>query len=182
MSKITRGHTNDPMPVAAVQPILVDPSRQSPQAAINAVNAESENANMMNNMIGGWIPKSNKVKSKVKSKKIKDVVLVKGGARLRRRRTYSRRGRRLTASDARVSRRLRMRMLQRRIKKRKSRRSGSLQQQMRGGEVQTVPQHGTSCNNPNDTNCAGNISKGILDLSAQAAANSQGDSVKTAAP
>ena len=177
MSKITRGNTSDPVPVAPVQPILVDPSRQSPQAAINAVNAESEKANMMNNMIGGWIPKS-----KVKSKKIKDVVLVKGGARLRRRRTYSRRGRRLTASDARVSRRLRMRMLQRRIKKRKSRRSGSLQQQMRGGEVQTVPQHGTSCTDPKDTNCAGNISKGILDLSAQAAANSQGDSVKTAAP
>ncbi len=174
MNKITRGNTSDPVPVATVQPILVDHSRQSPQAAINAVNAESEKANMMNNMIGGWIPKS-----KVKSKKIKDVV--KGGARLRRRRTYSRRGRRLTASDARVSRRLRMRMLQRRIKKRKSRRSGSLQQQMRGGEVQTVPQHGTSCNNPNDTNCAGNISKGILDLSAQAAANSRGDSVRPAA-
>ena len=175
MSKITRGNTSDPVHVVTVQPILVDPSRQSPQAAINAVNAESENANMMNNMIGGWVPKS-----KVKSKKIKDVV--KGGARLRRRRTYSRRGRRLTASDARVSRRLRMRMLQRRIKKRKSRRSGSLQRQMRGGQVQTVPQHGSSCTNPNDTNCPGNISKGMLDLSAQAAANSQGDSVNTAAP
>jgi hypothetical protein len=174
MNKITRGHTNDAMPLAPVQPILVDSSRQSPQAAINAVNAESEKANMMNNIkIGGWIPKS-----KVKSKKIKDV---KGGARLRRRRTYSRRGRRLTASDARVSRRLRMRMLQRRIKKRKSRRSGSLQRQMRGGQVQTVPQHGSSCTNPNDNNCPGNISKGMLDLNAQAAANSQGDSIKSAA-
>jgi hypothetical protein len=81
-------------------------------------------------------------------------------------------------------------MLQRRIKKRKSRRHGSLQRQlqlqMRGGSgggqvplqpaVQTVPQHGSSCT-AGDTNCAGNISKGILDLNAQAVANSHGDKV-----
>jgi hypothetical protein len=161
---IIRSPTTDPKPVIQVQPIRLNPALESPQAAINTVNAESDKANMLNNMHGGWVPKS-----KVKTKKIKDV---KGGARSRRRRAYSRR-RRLTASDARVSRRLRMRMLQRRIKKRKSRRRGSL----RGGQA-TVPQHGTSCTNPNDTNCAGNISKGMLDLSAQAAANSQGDSIK----
>lgn len=167
---ITRSATTDPKPALQVQPIRLNPELDSPQAAINTVNTESEKANMLNNMHGGWVPKS-----KVKTKKIKDV---KGGARrrLRRNKTYSRRGRRLTAFDARVSRRLRMRMLQRRIKKHKSRRRGSL----RGGQPdpKTVPQHGTSCTNPNDTNCAGNISKGMLDLSAQAAANSQGDSIK----
>ena len=143
---ITRSATTDPIPALQVQPIRLNPELESPQAAIDTVTADSEKANMLNNMHGGWVPKS-----KVKTKKIKDV---KGGAR----------------------RRLRMRMLQRRIKKHKSRRRGSL----RGGQVQTVPQHGASCTNPNDTNCAGNISKGMLDLSAQAAANSQGDSVKTA--
>ena len=165
---ITRSATTDPIPALQVQPIRLNPELESPQAAIDTVTADSEKANMLNNMHGGWVPKS-----KVKTKKIKDV---KGGARrrLRRHKTYSRRGRRLTAFDARVSRRLRMRMLQRRIKKHKSRRRGSL----RGGQVQTVPQHGASCTNPNDTNCAGNISKGMLDLSAQAAANSQGDCIK----
>lgn len=172
MSKITRTPTSDPKPVTEVNPMLVDPSRQSPQAAINAVNAESEKANTMNNLqlqAGGWVPKS-KV---IKSKKVKNGG--GSGSRIRRR------GWRLTASDARVSRRLRLRMLQRRIKKRKSRRRESLQRRMRGGELQTVPQHGASCADSSDTNCAGNISKGILDLNAQAEANSQGDSIKNVA-
>jgi hypothetical protein len=83
-------------------------------------------------------------------------------------------------------------MLQRRIKKRKSRRSGTrqmqMQMQMRGGSggqvplqpqpaaVQTVPQHGTSCT-AGDTNCPGNITQGILSVNAQAVANSHGDNV-----
>ena len=181
MGEIRRGPTASAVPHSVVHPILLDPSRQSPQAAIQAVNADSDRANMLNNMHGGWVP--NPKTKVVKSKKVKN----EGGSGSRRRR------RRLTASDARVSRRLRMRMLQRRIKKRKSRRHGSrqrqlqLQLQMRGGSggqvplqpaVQTVPQHGTSCT-PGDTNCAGNISKGILDLNAQAVANSHGDKVST---
>ena len=183
MGEIRRGPTASAVPRAVVQPILIDPSRQSPQAAINAVNADSDKANMLNNMHGGWVPNPPKTKV-VKSKK------VKGGRGRRRSYRTRRRYSRSNVYDARVSRRLRMRMLQRRIKKRKSRRHGSLQRQrqlqlqMRGGSgqqvplqpVQTVPQHGSSCT-AGDTNCAGNISKGILDLNAQAVANSHGDKV-----
>ena len=182
MGEIRRGPTASAVPRAVVQPILIDPSRQSPQAAINAVNADSDKANMLNNMHGGWVP--NPKTKVVKSKK------VKGGRGRRRSYRTRRRYSRSNVYDARVSRRLRMRMLQRRIKKRKSRRHGSLQRQlqlqMRGGSgggqvplqpaVQTVPQHGSSCT-AGDTNCAGNISKGILDLNAQAVANSHGDKV-----
>lgn len=186
MGEIRRTATLEPAPHAVVQPIIVDSSRQSPQAAIQAVNADSDKANMLNNMHGGWVP--NPKTKVVKSKK------VKGGRGRRRSYRTRRRYSRSNVYDARVSRRLRMRMLQRRIKKRKSRRHGSLQRQrqlqlqMRGGSgggqvplqpaVQTVPQHGTSCT-PGDTNCAGNISKGILDLNAQAVANSHGDKVST---
>lgn len=181
--EIRRGPTASAVPHTVVQPMMIDPSRQSAQAAIQAVNADSEKANMQNNMHGGWVPNPPKTKV-VKSKK------VKGGRGRRRSYRTQRRYSRSNVYDARVSRRLRMRMLQRRIKKRKSRRHGSLQRQlqlqMRGGSgggqvplqpaVQTVPQHGSSCT-AGDTNCAGNISKGILDLNAQAVANSHGDKV-----
>jgi hypothetical protein len=76
------------------------------------------------------------------------------------------------ASDARVSRRLRMRMMQRRIKKLKSRRIGS--RRMRGGNLMHVPQHGESCV-PGQLNCPGNIAQSILSTQAQANANSHGD-------
>jgi hypothetical protein len=186
--EIRRSPTLAPVEHAAVKPILLDPSRQSPQAAIQAVNADSEKANMMNNMHGGWVP--NPKTKVVKSKKVKEGGSSKSRTRRRRRRRHSQ-SRRLNASDARVSRRLRMRMLQRRIKRRKSRRRGTrqmqMQMQMRGGSggqvplqpqpaVQTVPQHGTSCT-AGDTNCAGNITQGILSVNAQAVANSHGDNV-----
>jgi len=185
MGEIRRGPTASAVPHAVVQPMLIDPSRQSPQAAINAVNADSDKANMLNNMHGGWVP--NPKTKVVKSKK------VNGGRGRRRSYRTRRRYSRSNVYDARVSRRLRMRMLQRRIKKRKSRRHGSLQRQlqlqlqMRGGSgqqvplqpaVQTVPQHGVSCT-PGDTNCAGNIAQGILSVNAQAVANSHGDKVST---
>lgn len=80
MSKITRTPTSDLMPVAPVQPMLVDPSRQSPQAAINAVNADSEKANMMNNMHGGWVPKSKMQKPKKRKMLLIKAVRGYGGA------------------------------------------------------------------------------------------------------
>lgn len=182
--EIRRAAISSPAPHAVVQPMMIDPSRQSAQAAIQAVNADGDKANMLNNMQGGWVP--NPKTKVIKSKKVK----IGGRSGSRKRCSRSRRQRRLNASDARVSRRLRMRMLQRRIKKRKSRRRGSRQMQMRGGSgggqggqaplqpaVQTVPQHGGPSCTAGDTNCAGNISKGILDLNAQAVANSHGDNV-----
>ena len=83
-----------------------------------------------------------------------------------------------------MSRRLRLRLLQRRIKKRKnSAKQLHLQLQMRGGggdgavegSTLTVPQHGRSCS-PGELNCAGTSTASILGASNQMEANSLGDS------
>jgi hypothetical protein len=167
-------------PVAVVNPMIVPTNAASSKAAIDAVTAESTQTNTLNNMkIGGWMPNA---KTKVvKSKKVKV-----GGRRRSRRQS---RRRQSSAFDARVSRRLRLLMLQRRIKKRSSRRRKSLRLrlQLHGGsggagvplqpgpeKTPTVPQHGASCT-PGEPNCAGNITQGILSLNAQAVANSHGD-------
>jgi hypothetical protein len=182
-------------PVAVVNPMIVPVSAASSKAAIDAVTADSIQANTLNNMkIGGWMPNA---KTKVvKSKKVKVGGRRRSGRRSRQSRRQSRR-RQSSAFDARVSRRLRLLMLQRRIKKRSSRRRKSLRLrlQLHGGSggagvplqpesetTPTVPQHGASCT-PGEPNCAGNITQGILSLNAQAVANSHGDTAsKPASP
>ena len=197
MGEIKRTPVPEPASVAVVNPMLVPASAASSKAAIDAVAADSIKINTLNNMkIGGWMPNA-KTKA-VKSKKVKV-----GGVRRRsgRRsgRLSGRRSRRQQSSafDARVSRRMRLLMLQRRIKKRSSRRRKSLRLrlQLHGGSggagvplqpesetTPTVPQHGASCTR-GEPNCAGSITQGILSLNAQAVANSHGDTAsKPASP
>ena len=98
--------------------------------------------------------------------------------------TRSRRYRKLTAFQRRVSRRVQLNMLHRKIRKSKNnytqrrnqRRSEQLQQQ--GGEPVTVPQAGVSCaGGAAQQNCPGNTSASLLEASRQATANAQGDHV-----
>ena len=182
MGEITRGNVAQPVPVVNVAPMIISPEVASPAAAIQTVNADAKAANLSNNMqIGGWVP--NPKTKVVKSKKAKNVGGRGGGggggggsaARRHRRRSYRTRRIRSSAFDARVSRRLRLRMLQRRIKKRKSRRRTLLELQ-RGGEF--VPQHGISCQ-PGQSNCPGNTTQALMSVNAQAVANSRGDKLTT---
>lgn len=189
MGEIKRTAVPGSAPVAVVNPMIVPANAASSKAAIDAVTTESNQTNTLNNMkIGGWMPNA-KTKA-VKSKKVKV-----GGVRRR----SGRRSRRQQSSafDARVSRRMRLLMLQRRIKKRSSRRRKSLRLrlQLHGGSggagvplqpesetTPTVPQHGASCTR-GEPNCAGSITQGILSLNAQAVANSHGDTAsKPASP
>lgn len=193
MGEIKRTAVPGSAPVAVVNPMIVPANAASSKAAIDAVTTESNQTNTLNNMkIGGWMPNA-KTKA-VKSKKVKV-----GGVRRRSGRRSGRRSRRQQSSafDARVSRRMRLLMLQRRIKKRSSRRRKSLRLrlQLHGGSggagvplqpesetTPTVPQHGASCTR-GEPNCAGNITQGILSLNAQAVANSHGDTAsKPASP
>lgn len=165
---IRRDQISAPVPVAKADPMVIPPNAASPGAAIQAVNADAARANTANNMqLGGWVPKT-KV---VKSKKAKNVGGRGGGGSAARRRSYRPRRNRSSAFDARVSQRLRLRMLQRRIKKRKSRRRASMRLQWGGVPV---PQHGTSCM-PSEPNCAGTTTQALMSVNAQAVANSHGD-------
>lgn len=164
---VHRSAINSDAPSFNVAPLLTTKGPESsPGAAIQSVAMTDKLANDQNNMTGGWVPNPKPTKV-VKSKKYKEKEGGGGAVRRLRRRVRTRR-RRLTASDARVSRRLRIRMMQRRIKKLKSRR-------MRGGDTNTVPQHGASCSKE-QPNCAGNIAQTLLSVQAQGVANSHGDS------
>lgn len=84
------------------------------------------------------------------------------------------------AFKTRVSRRLRIRMVQRRIKKRNA---ATAKFQMRGGSDSdaenadyTVPQHGHSCGQ-GELNCAGNEASVLLAAKNQMTANAHGDSL-----
>ena len=104
--------------------------------------------------------------------------------RNRSRFTRSRRNRKpLSAFQRRVSHRVRMNLLHRKIRKSKNnytQRRNQMQrqqQQQQGGEA-VVPQHGTSCaGGAAQQNCPGNTSAALLDANRQAMANAQGDSV-----
>jgi hypothetical protein len=89
----------------------------------------------------------------------------------------------------RVSRRIRMRLLQMRIKKRniasasRSRTKTMMQKTMRGGngdlalgDKDLVPQHGSSCSGNADPNCPGLAAESLLTASRQSTANAHGDS------
>jgi hypothetical protein len=84
----------------------------------------------------------------------------------------------------RISRRVRMNLFHRKIRKSKNNqtqrrsRNRSRSQMQQGGEV-TVPQHGVSCaGGAAQQNCPGNTSAALLDASRQAQANAQGDAIK----
>ena len=167
---IRRDQISTPVPVAKADPMVIPPGAASPGAAIQAVNADAARANTANNMqLGGWVP--NPKTKVVKSKKAKNVGGRGGRGSAARRRSYRPRRNRSSAFDARVSQRLSLRMLQRRIKKRKSRRRASLRLQWGGVPV---PQHGSSCV-PNQPNCAGNTTQALMSVNAQAVSNSHGD-------
>ena len=153
-------------------PLKYNAESASPAAAIDTTRANDVKSNTMNNMHGG---RGMAVSRRKKSKSSHNTR--RGGGSHRYRRRYSK------TQISRMSRRLRMRLLQRRIKKRKnSAKQLHLQLQMRGGGGDgaveggnlTVPQHGHSCS-PGELNCAGNSTATILTASNQMEANSLGD-------
>jgi hypothetical protein len=75
----------------------------------------------------------------------------------------------------RISRRVRMNLFHRKIRKSKNNQCRSRSQMQQGGEA-TVPQHGVSCaGGAAQQNCPGNSTQKLLEASRQAEANAQGD-------
>lgn len=203
---VTRSVTPVAAPTAAdikPLPLTYTAEQASPTAAINSVNADAAKGNMMANMHGGWVPdkrgivrivtkthssrsKKNGSRSRSKSRTIR-----RGGKRATRggrsrtriaRRRFRKQG---SSFKRRVSRRIRMRLLERHIKKRSIGSSNSnMQKMMRGGDNDAagmgggdpVPQHGASCA-PGAPNCPGNAAASLLTANRQATANAHGDSI-----
>ena len=185
---IQRYETAAPAPTRAdfaPAPIKYTAESSSASAALNTVRADAANGNMLNNMHGGWI------RSRRNRHRYTSTIKLRGGRRRRgsrgsRGRRDSRGTRRQGAAfKTRVSRRLRIRMVQRRIKKRNA---ASAKLQMRGGSSDggsesntenanyTVPQHGHSCAQ-GELNCAGNEASVLLAAKNQMTANAHGDSL-----
>ena len=176
---IQRHETAAPAPTRAdfaPEPIKYTAESSSASAAINTVRADAANGNMLNNMRGGWIPgrsrRSSRRSSRNKHHKLR------GGRSRSRSRSRRRQG---AAFKTRVNRRLRIRMVQRRIKKRNA---ATAKLQMRGGSGElnadtnnyTVPQHGHSCGQ-GELNCAGNEASVLLAAKNQMTANAHGDTL-----
>lgn len=196
---IRRYETAAPAPSRAdflPAPIKYTADSSSPSAAINTVREDAANGNMLNNMHGGWITSNRSNRSNRHNKcRYRNSTINRGGrgrcGRCRRRngRCTRRRSRRQgPAFKTRVSRRLRIRMVQRRIKKRNAS-SGKLQLHYGGGGGSgsgsesntenaefTVPQHGNSCGQ-GELNCAGNEAAILLATKNQMTANAHGDTV-----
>ena len=191
---IQRYETAAPAPTRAdfaPAPIKYTAESSSASAALNTVRADAANGNMLNNMHGGWIPGGSKSRSRRNRHRYTSTIKLRGGRRRRgsrcsRGRRDSRGMRRQGAAfKTRVSRRLRIRMVQRRIKKRNA---ASAKLQMRGGSSDggsesntenanyTVPQHGHSCAQ-GELNCAGNEASVLLAAKNQMTANAHGDSL-----
>jgi len=184
------------------------PQQSSPAAAIDSVQADAAKGNMMANMHGGWVPDkrgivniitnaASRSKKKGPRSKSKSKSKSKFGSRSRSRSRTIRRGgkggmsRRFRKQGSsfkhRVSRRIRLRLLQLRIKKRniaaasRSRSKARMQKMMRGGDIQPVgakvpvPQHGASCSGDADPNCPGLAAESLLTASRQSTANAHGD-------
>jgi hypothetical protein len=173
MDNITSTPANMPEKDYTAPPLKYNADSASPAAAIDTTRTNDVKSNTMNNMHGG----RGMAVSRRKKNKSSHTTRRGGGSRRRYRRRYSK------TQISRMSRRLRMRMLQRRIKKRKnSAKQLHLQLQMRGGGGDgaveggnlTVPQHGHSCS-PGELNCAGTSTSTILSASNQMEANSLGD-------
>jgi len=179
-------------------PLMYTADQASPAAAIDSVKTDAANGNMVANMHGGWVPdkrgivrivtKTHSSRSKKNGSRSRSRTIRRGGKRATRSRTrIARRRFRKQGSSfkRRVSRRIRMRLLERHIKKRRSTNS-NMQKMMRGGDNDAaamgggdpvpVPQHGASCV-PDAPNCAGNAAASLLTANRQATANAHGDSI-----
>jgi hypothetical protein len=177
-------------------PLTYTADQASPAAAIDSVKTDAAKGNMVANMHGGWVPdkrgivrivtKTHSSRSKKNGSRSKSRTIRRGGKRATRSRTrIARRRFRKQGSSfkRRVSRRIRMRLLERHIKKRRSTNS-NMQKMMRGGDNdaaamgggEPVPQHGASCV-PDAPNCAGNAAASLLTANRQATANAHGDSI-----
>ena len=199
LDAVTRTATPVAAPdAAAIKPpaLVYTADQASPSAAIESVQADAAKGNMAANMKGGWVPDKRGIVHIVT--KAKPERSVKNGSRTRssfmsRSRTVRRGGKRSlrrrfrkqgNSFKRRVSRRIRLRLLQRNIKKRRVaasiKRSNAL---MMGGNIDAgsdmgggdpVPQHGASCA-PDAPNCAGNAAASLLTANRQATMNAHGD-------
>ena len=195
LNPVSRSATHAVAPTAQdlkPPPLQYTAQQASPAAAIDSVQADAAKGNMMANMHGGWVPdkrgivhivttkvsRSNKKSSRSRSRS-------RSGSRTIRR--GGKRGRRFRKQGSsfkrRVSRRIRMRLLERHIKKHSIGSNAMMQKMMRGGNNDTnigggdrVPQHGASCSGSADPNCPGNAAASLLDATRQATANAHGDS------
>ena len=199
------GVTRSVTPVAAPSaadikpvPLTYTAEQASPTASIDSVKADAAKGNMMANMHGGWVPdkrgivrivtKTHSSRSKKNGSRSRSRTIRRGGKRATRgrsriaRRRFQKQG---SSFKRRVSRRIRMRLLERHIKKRRIGSSKSnMQKMMRGGDNDAaamgggdqVPQHGASCV-PGAPNCAGNAAASLLTANRQATANAHGDSI-----
>ncbi len=157
-------------------PMVVDKNLASPEAATAQITANAEKQNMINNIAGGG-KRTRKMKKNTHSRTCKCKCKCCIRLRMRRSRKHSKRTLINKKQRQIVSKRIQMNLLHRKIRKSKNNHSYSKTQtrSQNGGEAATVPQHGVSCSNPNDQQCAGNSTELLLDAQRQATVNQQGD-------
>lgn len=193
---VQRYETAAPAPTRSdfnAAPIKYTADSASASAAINTTRADAANGNFLANMHGGRIrgrhhrrltSKLHTARSKRLSRRVKRRRISSSNSK-KSRSTVRQQG---DAFKTRVNRRLRIRMMQRRIKKRINNSSTlKLRLRMHGGIGGTdnanpvnsnyvVPQHGHSCA-AGETNCAGNEAAVLLSAKNQMTAYAHGDSV-----
>lgn len=172
--KIVSHPTNAPPPSAQeLKPpvLVVTADTASSQASMNAITNAANDKNTMNGIAGGGITRR---RGRRPQKRRLTKCKCKCKCKCKRCRA-SRRGRSTITSSQRriISRRVQLNLLHRKIRKNKISNSSSTSQ--RGGNSDTVPQHGASCASSTEPNCPGNSSAALLDASRQASANAQGD-------
>jgi len=202
IDRVFRTATPAPPPTAKdikPEPLKFNAEQASPSAAINSVQADAAKGNMLANMHGGWVPDKRGIvhvvtkartnrsaKPGSRTNRTNKSRTIRRGGKSRCRSSLRRRFRKQGSSfKRRVSRRIRLRFLQRHIKKRSAasiKRSNALMMggngnadtatDMGGGDP--VPQHGASCA-PNAPNCAGNAAASLLTANRQATMNAHGD-------
>jgi len=201
---VQRYETAAPAPTRSdfnAAPIKYTADSASASAAINTTRADAANGNFLANMHGGRIrgrhhrrltSKLHTTRSKRLSRRVKRRCISSSSSNSKKSRsTVRKQG---DAFKTRVNRRLRIRMMQRRIKKRINNSSTlKLRLRMHGGIGGTdnanpvnsnsnsnsnyvVPQHGHSCA-AGETNCAGNEAAVLLSAKNQMTAYAHGDSV-----
>jgi hypothetical protein len=183
LDQVSRSETHAAAPTAAdlkPPPLQYTAQQASPAAAIDSVQADAAKGNMMANMHGGWVPDKRGIVHIVTKPSRSN----KKGSRSRTIRRGGKRGRKFRKQGSsfkhRVSRRIRMRLLERHIKKHTVGSNSMMQKMMRGGnnevalDAQTVPQHGASCA-PDAPNCPGNAAASLLTAKRQGIANAHGD-------
>lgn len=198
LDQVSRSETRAAAPTAAdlkPPPLQYTAQQASPAAAIDSVQADAAKGNMMANMHGGWVPdkrgivhivtkpsRSNKKRSRSRSMSRS---MSRSRSRSRTIRRGGKRGRKFRKQGSsfkhRVSRRIRMRLLERHIKKHSIGSNSMMQKMMRGGnnevaaDAAPVPQHGRSCSGNTDPNCPGLAAESLLTASRQSTVNAHGD-------